>query len=68
MVSCIFCKKRHLKPDRKRINIETGETKTIKGNLHYIRDVFGEFVPCCTVCKEHWGETLGMKPIEEVIA
>ena len=52
MTDCVFCGLQHLKPEHKRINVKTGETKTIKGNLHYIRNEFNELVPCCTFCKE----------------
>jgi len=48
----VFCGKQHLKQERKRVNILTGETKVTQQTLFYIRNAYGELVPCCKLCKE----------------
>ena len=54
LTNCWFCGLQHLKPDRKKIDVTTGEIVTIEGNLFYVKDQYDNYLPVCTFCKELW--------------
>ena len=52
MPNCSVCGVQHLKPDRRRINVKTGEEYVVEGNLYYVRNKYNELIPVCEECKE----------------